>query len=92
LFSFVKPRLAPGYFTFKELVMLLPVFLGQKYSYSYESETGHYLLHDNEYKSHIYLQGDDARMFRKEIELIDELPESEYKTGLLTENAISVYL
>jgi hypothetical protein len=72
--------------------MLLSVFTGQKYSYSYEPETGHYLLHDNEYKSHVYLQGDDARMFRKEIELIDELPEGEYKTGLLMENAISVYL
>jgi hypothetical protein len=72
--------------------MLLPVFTGQKYSYSYEPETGNYLLHDNEYKSHAYLQGDDAMIFRKEIELIDELPEPGYKTGLLTENAISVYL
>jgi hypothetical protein len=36
--------------------------------------------------------GTYARIFRKEIELIDELPEREYKTGLLTENAISVYL
>jgi hypothetical protein len=72
--------------------MLLPVFLGQKYSYSYEPETGHYLLHDNEYKSQTYLQGDDARIFRDEIELIDNLPDPEYKTGLLTENAISNYL
>jgi hypothetical protein len=95
--------------------MLLPVFLGQKYSYSYEPETGHYLLHDNEYKSRVYFQGDDdavppyggvvnnipigkrpagtyARIFRQEIEHIDNLPEGEYKTGLLTENAISVYL
>jgi hypothetical protein len=72
--------------------MLLPVFLGQKYSYLYEPETSHYLLHDNEYKSHVYLQGYDARIFRKEIERIDNLPEPEYKTGLLTENAISFYL
>jgi hypothetical protein len=95
--------------------MLLPVFLGQKYSYSYEVETGHYLLHDNEYKSHIYLQGDDAvppnggtvnkfpigkrpvgtydaRIFREEIKRIDDLPEREYKTGLLTENAVKFYL
>jgi hypothetical protein len=49
-------------------------------------------LHDNEYKSHAYLQGDYALIFRKEIERIDELPEPEYKTGLLTENAISIYL
>jgi hypothetical protein len=72
--------------------MLLPVFLGQNYSYSYEVETGHYLLHDNDYRSHIYLQGKDARIFRKEIERIDNLPEGEYKTGLLTENIISIYL
>jgi hypothetical protein len=57
-----------------------------------EPETGHYLLHDNEYKSQAYLQGDDARIFRKEIERIDNLPDPEYKTGLLTENAISIYL
>jgi hypothetical protein len=72
--------------------MLLPVFNGQKYSYSCEPETGNYFLHDNKYISHIYLQGDDARIFRKEIERIDNLPDPEYKTGLLTENAISAYL
>ena len=72
--------------------MVLPVFSGQKYSYCYEPETGHYLLHDNEYKSHVYLQGDDSRIFRKEIEGIDNLPDPEYKTGLLTENAIGFYL
>jgi hypothetical protein len=37
-------------------------------------------------------EGTYARIFRKEIERIDELPDPEYKTGLLTENAISVYL
>jgi hypothetical protein len=72
--------------------MLLPVFSGQKYSYCYEPETGNYLLHDNKYTSHIYLRGKDARIFRREIERIDELPDPEYKTGLLTENIISVYL
>jgi len=41
--------------------MLLPVFSGLKYGYCYEVETGHYLLFDNEYKSHAYLQGDDAQ-------------------------------
>jgi hypothetical protein len=71
--------------------MLLPVFSGLKYSYSYEPETGHYLLYDNDYKFYVYLQGDDARIFRKEIEHLDSLPEPEYKTGLLTENAISIY-
>jgi hypothetical protein len=83
----------PGYFiSFGGFTMMLPVFQGLKYSYCYETRTGHYLLFDNEYKSHAYLQGDDARIFREEIEHIDELPEPEYKTGLLTENAISIYL
>jgi len=72
--------------------MMLSVFIGQKYSYLYEAETGNYLLHDNEFKSHIYLQGVDAWIFRKEIELIDSLPDPENKTGLLTENTISIYL
>jgi hypothetical protein len=72
--------------------MLLPVYHGLKYSYSYETETGHYLLYDNEYKTSVYLQGDDARIFRKEIANIDSLPDPENKTGLLTENAISIYL
>ena len=72
--------------------MLLSVFCGLLYSYSYEVETGHYFLHDNEFKSHIYLQGDDARIFRKQIEHIDTLTDPEDKTGLMTENAISIYL
>jgi hypothetical protein len=72
--------------------MLLSVYHGQKYSYSYETETGHYLLYDNDYKCHAYLQGDDARMFRKELEYIDRRKDPENKTGLLTENAISIYL
>jgi len=72
--------------------MMLSVFCGQKYSYCYETETGHYLLHDNEYKFHVYLQGDDALIFRKQIEIIDRLPDPENKTGMLTENTISIYL
>jgi hypothetical protein len=37
-------------------------------------------------------EGTYARIFSKEIERIDNLPDPEYKTGLLTENAISFYL
>jgi hypothetical protein len=37
-------------------------------------------------------EGTYARIFPKEIERIDNLPEGEYKTGLLTGNAISFYL
>ena len=71
---------------------MLPVFTGLKYSYCYETETSHYLLFDNEFKSEIYLQGDDARIFRKQIENIDILKDPENKTGLLTENLIYSYL
>jgi len=38
--------------------MFLSVYQGQKFSYSYEVETGHYLLFSNDYKLHTYLQGD----------------------------------
>jgi hypothetical protein len=86
------PRPCAGVFLLKGFIMLLPVFMGQKYSYSYKPETGHYFLHDNEYKSYVYLQGDAARIFRKEIERTDNLPEGEYKAGLLTKNAIKFYL
>ncbi|MDR1838258.1 MAG: hypothetical protein LBQ93_01540 [Treponema sp.] len=72
--------------------MMLPVFHGLNYSYCIEVETGHYMLFDNSYKSHAYLQGDDARIFREQIEYIDTLKDPENKTGLLTENAISEYL
>jgi len=72
--------------------MFLSVYQGQKFSYSYEAETGNYILFSNDYKSHIYLQGDDARIFREEIERIDNLPPPQSNDGRLTENAISVYL
>ncbi|MCL1813211.1 MAG: hypothetical protein FWG29_06770 [Treponema sp.] len=72
--------------------MMLSVFSGLQYSFSYEVETGHYLLHDNDYNSHIYLQGDDARIFREQIELIDCLKDPDSKTGMLMENTISIYL
>jgi len=72
--------------------MFLSVYQGQKFSYSYEVETGNYMLFSNDYKSHIYLQGDDARIFREEIERIDNLPPPQSNDGRLTEDAISVYL
>ena len=39
--------------------------------FCYEVETGHYFLFDNEYKVHAYLPGDDARIFRNQMEHID---------------------
>ena len=72
--------------------MFLSVYQGQKFSYSYEAETGNYILFSNDYKVHIYLQGDDACIFREEIECIDKLPPPQSSDGRLTEDAISVYL
>jgi hypothetical protein len=72
--------------------MLITVFIGQNYSYSYEPETGNYLLHDNKHASHAYLQGKDARIFRKQLDRINKLPDQENKAGALTENTISIYL
>ena len=72
--------------------MFLSVFQGQKYSFSYEVGTGHYLLFSNDHKAHKYLQGDDAKIFRAEIERIDNLPPPQCNDGRLTENAIDVYL
>jgi len=72
--------------------MMLPIFSGINYGYLYEVETSHYLLHDKDFKSSTYLQGDDAKIFKREIEKIDNLPDPENKTGLLIENLISMYL
>jgi hypothetical protein len=72
--------------------MMIPIFDGLKYGYCYETETGHYLLHDDEYRNHVYLQGDDARMFGEQIENIGNRNDPENITILLTENTISIYL
>ena len=72
--------------------MFLQVYQGQKFSYSYEVETGHYLLFSNDYKSHAYLQGDDARIFREQMEHIDSLPPPQSNDGRITENIISLYV
>ena len=72
--------------------MFLQVYQGQQYSYSYEVGTGHYLLFRNDYKAHTYLQGDDARIFREQMERIDSLPPPQSNDGRITENIISLYV
>ena len=72
--------------------MLLQVFSGLKYSYSYEPETGDYFLHDNEYKIHAFLKGRDAWIFRKEVDRLDNLPPPDCNSGLLAENLIKLFL
>ena len=72
--------------------MYLPVYSGQNYSYSYETNTGDYFLHANNYKVHRFLKGRDARLFSKEIERLDNLPPPDCNSGLLTENLIKQFL
>jgi hypothetical protein len=72
--------------------MFLPVFQGQQFSYSYEQSSNEYLLHDNDYKSHRFLSGKVAEFFQKQIEEYDTLPEPIYKTGLMIESLIKLYL
>ena len=71
---------------------MLAVFSGQNFSYSYETGTGHYLLYDRNYKKQAYLQGDDARIFREQIEIIDNIKDPKIKTGFLIEQTINFYL
>jgi hypothetical protein len=86
------PPLCGGNFNSKEQIMFLPVYQGQRFSYSYEVGTGNYLLFSNDYKAEIYLQGDDARIFREEMEIIDKLPPPQSNDGRLTETIIGIYL
>jgi hypothetical protein len=72
--------------------MLLQVFSGLKYSYSYEPESGEYFLHANDYKAHTFLKGKDAWLFSKEIERLDDLPPPDCNSGLMTEKLIKLFL
>ena len=72
--------------------MLLPIFTGQNYSYSLVTDSGEYFLFDNTHKAHTFLKGKDAQLFYKQLEYYDNLPEAEYKTGLMTENLIKLFL
>jgi hypothetical protein len=72
--------------------MFISIFKGTKYSYSYEVETSHYLLQRNDSNSHICLQGDDVRIFRQEIEDINNLPPSQYNAERITEQLIGIFL
>jgi len=68
--------------------MLLPVFTGQNYSYSLDTETREYFLFENSRKAHVFLKGKDVRIFRKQLEQFDSLPEPQFKTSLMLENLI----
>jgi hypothetical protein len=72
--------------------MLLPVYSGQNYSYSYQEDTGDYFLHSNNYQSHAFLKGKDALLFAKQLERLDNLPPPDCNSGLLTEKLIKQFL
>jgi hypothetical protein len=71
-------------------IMLLGIFQGQNYSYSLDTDTGEYFLFKNDYKAHAILKGKDARIFARQLDHLDTLPEPQYKTGLMTENLIKL--
>ena len=72
--------------------MLLPVYSGQKFSYSLDSDSGEYFLFENDFRAFIFLKGRDARLFRKEMERLDALPPPDSNSGLLTERLIKRFL
>ena len=72
--------------------MLLNQYNGKRYSFSYEAETGNYILIKNNYKSHKILTGKDASLFRKQIEYLSSLPSTQSKDSKLTEHIISIFL
>jgi hypothetical protein len=72
--------------------MLLPVYSGQIYSYSYEPDSGDYYLHANDYKSQTILSGDAARLFELLLDRLDNLPPPDCNSGLLTEKLIKLFL
>jgi len=72
--------------------MLLPVYSGQCYSYSYEPNTGEYFLHANDYKAHIFLKGKADPLFERAIDRLDNLPPPDCNSGLLTEKLIKLFL
>jgi hypothetical protein len=72
--------------------MMIPVYTGRCFSYSFRSETGEYFLHSNDYISYIFLKGKDARLFKKQIEMQDNLPPPDCNSGLLTEKLIEFFL
>ena len=71
--------------------MLLNQYSGKRYSYSYEPDTGNYLLYKNNGMSHKILQGKDASLFRKQIEYLSTLPSAQCKDSKLTEHIISIF-
>jgi len=72
--------------------MMLGVFSGQNYSYSLDTKSGEYFLFRNDYTEHTFLKGHDARIFAGQIEELDALPEPQFKTGLMTENLIKLFV
>ena len=72
--------------------MFLSVYNGQCFSYSYETETGDFFLHSNDYKIHKFLKGDAARLFELKLDYLDCLPPPISNSGIETEKLIKLFL
>jgi hypothetical protein len=72
--------------------MFIPVFEGAHFSFFYENETGQYMLYWPEYNIGIALKGNDALLFKKQIELIRSEPEKDAKARIERAIKIRFYL
>jgi len=62
--------------------MFKPVFEGDKFSYFHEKETDQYMLYWPKYDMSIFLKDDDASLFRRQIELIENEPKKDVKARI----------
>jgi len=69
--------------------MFQPIFKGINFSYYYEKETEQYMLYWRKYDIDIRLKGDEALLFKQQIEMINSEPEKDIKARI--ERTIKIY-
>jgi hypothetical protein len=69
--------------------MFQRIFEGVNFSYFYERDTDQYMLYWRKYDIDIRLKGDDALIFKQQIEMINSEPEKDVEAR--TERAIKIH-